>query len=306
MIRKTLIATMIAIFSLVSFADANMHDKKLKKKEKLYVVNSGSPGGSYNPQMMAYAEGLKKWYDTEYVQGNGCSKAFSVIGKASKKSGVYYIWGADDLSDFLNGLAPNCGKIPTKENFVNSTLKYGIIFTQKDGINREDFKKGNTTVCYNNDSSQIYLEALAKHEGITGWKLIRFKNSTGVVLGVMNKECAWGITISPGKYYGKTDKLRALYTLNPNGENGIPALKSATSFPRASDGGTDFFLAENTDPKLLRERVKELLNDPNSEISKYYKAARGYNNTHNLPLEEAVKATRTAVNNWSLKAKLKD
>ena len=50
-------------------------------KDKLYVINSASTGGSFNAIMSATAEDLKKYYDIEYVQAGGCAKAGVISSK---------------------------------------------------------------------------------------------------------------------------------------------------------------------------------------------------------------------------------
>lgn len=269
-------------------------------KEKLYVLNSASAGGSFNAQMTAYAEDLKAYYDVTYVQGKGCNKASAVIDKIVEgKEQVFYIWNGLRTADFLNGKNDLCGKIPDKKNFVNSVLKYGIFFTTQDGINKEDIFKNGVKVGFNSNTNKAYLEELAKAHGVE-WQLVRYENSKGVVLGAVNKEVDFGMINSAASYHKQVKKLnlKALYTLNPKGENGITPLSSVSRFEGADNGVADLFLLEGGDNVRLRKIVSDILADPNSKIATWYNTAKGYTQTIDLEIDTAIAVSNKEINNW--------
>ena len=269
-------------------------------KEKLYVLNSASAGGSFNAQMTAYAEDLKAYYDVTYVQGKGCNKASAVIGKIVEgKEQVFYIWNGLRTADFLNGKNDLCGKIPDRKNFVNSVLKYGIFFTTQDGINKEDIFKNGVKVGFNSNTNKEYLEALAKKHGVD-WQLVRYENSKGVRFGVVNKEVDFGMINSAASYHKQVKKLnlKALYTLNPKGENGITPLASVSEFEGADNGVADLFLTEGGDNIRLRKIVSDILADPNSKIATWYNTAKGYTQTVDLEIDTAIAVSNKEINNW--------
>lgn len=269
-------------------------------KETLHILNSGSTGGSFNAQMTAYAEDLSKYYDVKYIQGKGCNKASATIQKiVENKQQVFYIWNGLRTADYYNGKNDLCGKIPSKENFVNSVLKYGIFFTTQDGINKEDIFKNGLKVGFNSNTNKAYLEALAKKHGVE-WQLVRYENSKGVRLGVVNKEVDWGMINSASSFHKKQKKLglKALYTLNSKGENGITPLVSVSKFEGADNGIADLFLLEGGDNSKLRNVVSKILANPNSKISVWYSTAKGYTQTVNMDIKQAIEASQKEINNW--------
>lgn len=274
-------------------------------KDKLYILNSASASGSFNAQMIAYAEDLKQYYDVEYVQGKGCNKASATIKKiVENKQQVFYIWNGLRTADYLNGKNDLCGKIPNKQNFVNSVLKYGMFFTIKDGINKKDIFKSGLKVGYNSNTNRRYLEALAKLHGVE-WQLVQYENSNGVRLGVLNKEVDWGMINSASSFWSKADKLKALYTLNSRGENGIDPLTSVTKFSGADNGVADLFLIEGGDNKKLRSIVNKILSNPKSKISIWYDTAKGYTQTIDLDVNSAIAVSKKEINHWVKINKLK-
>ena len=269
-------------------------------KEKLYVLNSASSGGSFNAQMTAYAEDLKEYYDITYVQGEGCNKASAIIKRiVESKEQVFYIWNGLRTADFLNGKNNLCGKIPDRKNFVNSVLKYGMFFTTRDGINKDEIFKNGVKVGYNSNTNKEYLEALAKNHGVE-WQLVRYENSKGVRFGVVNKEVDFGMVNSAASYHKQASKLnlKALYTLNPEGENGITPLASVSKFKGSDNGVADLFLLEGGDNNKLRKIVSDILADTNSKIATWYKTADGYTQTVTLDIDTAIAISNKAINNW--------
>lgn len=267
-------------------------------KEKLYVLNSGSTGGSFNAQMTAYAEDLKSYYDVIYVQGKGCNKASATIKNiVANGEQVFFIWNGLRIADYYNGKNNLCGQIPNENNFVNSVLKYGIFFTTPDGIKKENIFKDGVKVGYNSNTNQSYLEELAKAHGVN-WQLVRYENSKGVRLGVLNKEVDFGMINSAASFWKKSDKLKALYTLNAKGENGITPLASVSKFHGADDGIADLFLLKGGDNKKLRKIISEILADPKSKISVWYSTAKGYTQTVDMDIDSAISTSVKEINNW--------
>jgi|TARA_A100001011_G_scaffold53630_1_gene52029 hypothetical protein len=269
-------------------------------KEKLYILNSGSTGGSFNGQMTAYAEDLSKYYDVEYVQGKGCNKASANIDKITNNGGqVFYIWNGLRTADYYNKKNDLCGKIPSEQNFVNSVLKYGIFFTTQNGIDKNNIFKSGIKVGYNSNTNQRYLQELMNSHGVE-WQLVRYENSKGVRLGVVNNEVDFGMINSAASYWKKTKKLKlkALFTLNSNGENDITALADVSDFKGAGNGIADMFLLEGGDNIKLRKIVSKILNDPDSKISLWYSTAKGYTQTVDMDLNEAIEVTENAIENW--------
>ena len=269
-------------------------------KEKLYILNSGSTGGSFNGQMTAYAEDLSKYYDVEYVQGKGCNKASANIDKITNNGGqVFYIWNGLRTADYYNKKNDLCGKIPSEQNFVNSVLKYGIFFTTQNGIDKNNIFKSGIKVGYNSNTNQRYLQELMNSHGVE-WQLVRYENSKGVRLGVVNNEVDFGMINSAASYWKKTKKLKlkALFTLNSNGENDITALADVSDFKGAGNGIADMFLLEGGDNIKLRKIVSKILNDPDSKISLWYSTAKGYTQTVDMDLNEAIEVTENAIETW--------
>jgi hypothetical protein len=275
-------------------------------KEKLYILNPSSTGGSFNAQMVAYAEDLSAYYDVEYVQGKGCQKASSNVQRIIKNNNqVFHIWNGLRTADFLNGKNPLCGMIPTEQNFVNSVLKYPLFFTGTDGIDKKDIFKDDIKVGYNSTTNKEYLQKLAEFHGIN-WHLVRYENSKGVVLGVMNNEVEFAMINSASSFWKKSDRLKALYTLNAVEENGIQPLRSISQFPGASNGTVDVFLLQgNGDNLKLRNVVNDILNNPKSKTYLWYSNTKGYTQTIDMDVKQAISISRKYINFWVVGDKLK-
>ena len=267
-------------------------------KDKLYILNSASACGSFNAQMTAYADGLEPFYDITYVQGKGCAKATANIKKITDNGyQVLYIWNGLRTADFRNGKNDLCTKHATPTNFVNSVLKYAVFFTKKNGINKEDIFKEVVKVGYNSSTNQAYLQALMAYHGVD-WQLVRYENSKGVTLAVMNEEVDFGMINSAKSYWKDSDKLKALYTLNKKGENGITPLASVSGFAGADDGIADMFLLEGGDNKKMRKHIASILNNPDSKISKWYAKAKGYTQTIDMSIVDGIAITEKQIANW--------
>jgi tripartite-type tricarboxylate transporter receptor subunit TctC len=212
---------------------------------------------------------------------------------------VFYIWNGLRTADYYNKKNDLCGKIPSEQNFVNSVLKYGIFFTTQNGIDKNNIFKSGIKVGYNSNTNQRYLQELMNSHGVE-WQLVRYENSKGVRLGVVNNEVDFGMINSAASYWKKTKKLKlkALFTLNSNGENDITALADVSDFKGAGNGIADMFLLEGGDNIKLRKIVSKILNDPDSKISLWYSTAKGYTQTVDMDLNEAIEVTENAIENW--------
>ena len=60
----------------------------------------------------------------------------------------------------------------------------------------------------------------------------------------------------------------------------------------------DRFLLEGGDNIKLRKIVSKILNDPDSKISLWYSTTKGYTQTIDMDLNEAITVTENAIENW--------
>jgi hypothetical protein len=130
--------------------------------------------------------------------------------------------------------------------------------------------------------------------------LVRYENFKGVVLGAVNKEVDFGMNNSADSYNKQAKKLnlKALYTLNPKGENGITPRYSVSRFEGADAGVADLFLIEGGDNVRLRKIVSDILAAPNSKIATWYNTAKGYTQTIDLEIDTAIAVSNKEINNW--------
>ena len=242
----------------------------------------GSTGGSFNGQMTAYAEDLSKYYDVEYVQGKGCNKASANIDKITNNGGqVFYIWSGQRTADYYNKKNDLCGKIPSEQNFVNSVLKYGIFFTTQDGIDKNNIFKSGIKVGYNNNTNQRYLQELMNSHGVE-WQLVRYENSKGVTLGVLNGEVDFGIVNSAKRYWRNESKLTALYNLSDEDNSGIPSLSKAIKGAPIKNLFDNFVYYGNNKAEVLAN-MQKAFNSGDSASNKWISSAKGYVHNINTP-----------------------
>lgn len=274
-------------------------------KDKLYVINSASTSGSHNAILLATAEDLKKYYDIEYVQSGGCAKATIIVNKlANNGEKTFSSRVGLKIAEAYNGSiqTEECKVLPNMNNFVRADIKYGMMFTLKNGIDKEMLMQKSKVlkIAFNHTANEGWLQSFLKHHNLPH-KIIRYENSKAVVLGVMSGEVDMGLTNSAASFWQKSKVLKALWTLNPKGENGIDALSSISDFDKAAIGQVDIFLANGFDYDELikfKKIIREIHNDPNSNIAKWYSTAKGYGSTLGTSDEVAVDQTLSLIQNW--------
>jgi hypothetical protein len=274
-------------------------------KDKLYVINSASTGGSFNAIMSATAEDLKKYYDIEYVQAGGCAKAGVISSKlANNGEKIFFIWSSLKISEAYNGSIKNkeCKLLPNINNFVRADIKYGMMFTKKNGIDKEMLmQKGKVLkIAFNHTANEVWLKAFLKHHNLPH-KTIRYENSKAIVLGIMSGEVDIALINSASSFWKKSKDLKALWTLNPKGEHGIVALSLISDFDKAADGQADSFLVNGFNKQELikfKKIIREIHNDPASNVAKWYSTVKGYSSTLDTDDEVAVDQVISLIQNW--------
>jgi len=257
-IKTTLLASVITLaVASTSFA-----------KDTLYIVNSGSKGGSYNGQLTALSAGLNSMYDIEYIQAKGCKKSVSVLKKLLDKN----VHAISLFSNSSMGPKPECkGLWPTKNNLMFVNAKAGIIFGHKD-----------VTVPYLTDGATVgisgnldrVVNAIAKANGIE-YKLVRYKNSKSVNLGVLNKEVQFGISNNSKRFWKNIKDLKGHYVLFDNSLQGIPSVKALGIEPKPS---FDVYIYFGPNRKKLISDIRDVFKDSNSDYAKWYSGQKGMEN----------------------------
>lgn len=261
MLKQTIVASSI-LLAMTSFAQA---------KETLYIVNSGSKGGSYNAQLTAWASDLEATYDIEYVQAKGCDKASRIIDKITAN-------GGQAISLYNSGWKHNsvCTRVmyPTLASHMWTDVESGIIFSREGET--KSFIGGTVSVAFNGSNDE-WLNAVAAANPGTTFELVRYENSKGVTLGVMNGETDFGMINSGSRYWKNTDKLDAHYVLNDSTE-GIP---SVSDFGGKQKNVILTYLYFGNDEAGLLADMQEIRKNPESNISKWYAPRKGfYTNIH--------------------------
>ena len=261
MFKITLFATSI-LLSLTSFTFA---------KETLYIVNSGSKGGSYNAQLTAWAADLRSKYEIEYVQAKGCDKASRIIDKITSN-------GGQAISLYNSGWKHNsvCTRVmyPTQYSHLWTDVESGIIFSRKGET--KSFIGETVSVAFNGSNDEWLNDVAASNPG-TVFNLVRYENSKGVTLGVLNSETDFGIINSGSRYWKNTDKLQANYVLNDSTE-GIP---SVSDFGGKQMNVIVTYLYFGNDKAGLLADMQEIRKNSESNISKWYAPRKGfYSNIH--------------------------
>ena len=267
-------------------------------KERLYLVNAASKTGTYNAIMSAYAEDLSTYYNIEYIQGNGCIRAESMIKNI--KEPTFVIWQGLDTVDYILGETTACNVMPTKENFIRADIKYPVLSTAKDTVTRERlFTQESLTVGVHKNSLERWFVGFARYHGLN-YKIIRYKNSDEIALAIVNKEIDIGLTNT--KSYSKHQgRIQGLFSFNPAGELGLPSIRAATKFNSESNDTTVFFVNNMSveQKKSLTAIIRKLHLNPNSNISQWYQKADGYISTLDLPDDQALAKTRQLLTNWA-------
>lgn len=263
-------------------------------KEKLYVINSGSTGGSFNTIMSAYAAELKDKYDVTYVQAQGCTKTVEILNKIQGEKAFYISQGIKSALD------PKCASFaPTAENVVHSHVKFGMLFARKGAA--IDLKAGNIKIAYNTNPNKAWLEKMESALGVTNPNThVLYNNSKAVVLAVLNGETDLGYVNTTPAIFKNKDKLAGVYSLNPDGDSGVPALSNLVKFEGSEWGQVDNFLTQGFNAKELDEFRKVILDIHNGDnnLSAYFKKAVGTKVTISLPKEKAVEAAQHYVDIW--------
>jgi hypothetical protein len=266
-------------------------------KEKLYIVNSGSTNGTFNAILSAYASDLKTMYDVEYVQAKGCSKASVILKKIKKaKAKAFYI--SQGIKAATSDKCSASAFQPTQDKIIASDIKFGMIFG-KEGHTASTLSNGNIKIGYNTNVNKKWLSSLDQSLKVTNTH-VRYKNSTGVVLAVLNGEVDLGFVNSTKKVWKQKGKLVGLLSLNPKGDNGVPPLNTLVNFNGSEKGQVDnFFVQGLNDTELVKFRkIIADLHRSNSTVGAWYKKAVGYTNTATWARQDAVHAATNYVNIW--------
>jgi len=267
--------------------------------EKIHLVNSLSTTGSFNAIMTAYSKDLSAVYDVDYIQGSNCQKAKSVVDNLVKNNqSVVLIWQGLITAEYLDKQDSSCVVLPTDANFVRADLKYSVLYRLKGIATAGLLSKEPKKVGYNGKSSKYWLEQFAQHHKLN-WTLIQYKNSTEGYLGVLNKEVDVAYANSAATFWKNADKLTGLYSLNPNGDSTIPALKSISDFRLAAAAQADFILYYGPDITKLRIDIRKIHLDKNSSIVQFYElGGSSYIDTLTLPTDTAISTVTSAITTW--------
>ena len=267
--------------------------------EKIHLVNSLSTTGSFNAIMNAYSKDLSAVYDVDYIQGSNCQKAKSIVDNlVNNKQSVVLIWQGLITAEYLDKQDSSCIVLPTDANFVRADLKHSVLYGLK-GIDPSGMlSKEPKKVGYNSKISKYWLEQFAQHHELN-WSLIQYKNSTEGYLGVLNKEIDMAYANSAATFWKNADKLTGLYSLNPNGDSTIPALKSISDFRLATAAQADFILYYGPDITKFRTDVRKIHLDENSSIVQFYKiGGSSYVDTLTLPPSTTIDTVTSAIMTW--------
>ena len=254
----------IILASVVSIAVASTS----YAKDDLYIVNTGSKGGSYNGQLTALASGLSSKYNIEYIQAKGCKKSSSVINKlTSKNMNVLSMYASSVM-----GKNPDCSIIfPNKNNHMFANIKAGIIFSHKD-VNKPFLTSG-VSVGIMGSLDKVAM-SIAEANDIT-FDIVRYKNAKSVTLGVLNKEVQFGITNSAKRFWKNTKKLTGHYVQFEGSIDGIPSIKTIGVEPIPT---YDNYIYYGDNQQKLITDIREIFKDSNSDYSKWYAGQKGMDN----------------------------
>lgn len=237
-------------------------------KDTLYIVNSGSKGGSYNAQLTALTTGLNSKYKIEYVQAKGCKKTASVISKlVNKNTNLLSLYSSSS-----QGFHPDCVPLrPTKQNYMFANAKAGIIFSHKDV--KGSFLTNGATVGISGNLDKV-VNSIGKINGVS-YKLVRYENAKSVTLGVLNKEVQFGISNGAKRFWKNTNKLDGHYVLFDGSIQGIPSVKKTGITPKPA---FDVYIYFGTNREKLISDIKSVYTDQNSDYAKWYASQKGIKN----------------------------
>lgn len=257
-IKSTAVASVIALATAsTSFA-----------KDTLYIVNSGSKGGSYNGQLTALSASLSTKYDIEYVQAKGCKKTSSILKKLSSKGAT----AISLYSSSSHGFKEDCIFMrPNKDNYMFANSKAGIIFSHKDVKN--NFLTNGNTIGISSELDKI-IKQIGQKNNIS-FKTVRYKNAKSVTLGVLNKEVDFGISNNSKRFWKNTDKLNGHFVLFNDSLEGIPSLKKLGVAPGPA---LDVYIYFGTNREKLISDIKNVYTTSNSDYANWYAGQKGIKN----------------------------
>ena len=238
--------------------------------EKLYILNTGSTGGSYNAQTQAWAKDLADNYEIELIQSKGCQKATALMSKID----------GNVLTMFSGNWVNREGcetLLPTPTTHVYTDQKIGLVFGKKGGVS--ELSDG-ATIAFN-DGKDVEILALAKDAGID-LKPIEYKNSSEIALAVMNGEVDFGYTHSAKRVWKNIDKLAPIYNLSSQDLEGIPSI---TSIGGKAIVSTVNFVYFGDAKAALRTQMQEDRSSAGSAIGDYIDSQKGLRSTL---MEDAV------------------
>lgn len=248
---KQLLTATVLVAATTSFALA---------KDTLYIVNSGSAGGSYNAQLQAWMTDLDDYYDVNFIHAKGCAKASAVLKKisADPNNEAISIYSAtwkhsSDACAFL---------YPTEDTFFFNTQKSGLIYTTKG--NTKPLLRDGATVAFNGSNDE-YISALGAANGVE-LKTVRYENAKGTTLGVMNGEAEFGIINSGSAFWKNQDKLDGIVMLGPKGWKEMPSISTINGKPKS---GYDNYLYFGSDRSALYSTMSKIFADKSSAIRKW-------------------------------------
>lgn len=275
LLKKIMLSVAITTMSMSAFA-----------KDKLYVINPGSTGGSFNATMSAYAEDLKQHFDVEYVQGKKCANADRIIQNLSEnRQPIFTMWMTTRyVPEARVGMGIEaCNRLPAIDDFVRADFTYGILYTRADGPSRQDIldKTKKLKIGLTTPAGEKLVQGFLDAEGLQH-KFVMYNNSNDMILAVLAGEVDFVYDNKPIKFLKQGDKVKGLYTFNPNGLKDTPALATVTDYQYSAVGNANSFSAYNMTAEQIakfRDVISKIHSDTNSNISKYYGTGEGVVNT---------------------------
>lgn len=255
---KHIISAALLVAATTSFASA---------KDTLYIVNSGSSGGSYNAQLQAWMTDLDQHYDVNFIHAKGCAKASAVLQKitSNPENQAISIYSAtwDHSSKACEFLYPK------DDTFLFSQEKSGVVFTMKG--NNPDFLRDGVTFAINGTNDK-WVQDLATANGVS-MKTVRYKNSKGVTLGLMNGEADYAVINSGSQFWKNQEKLDGLAMLGPKawGE-----MQSVSTFNGRTKLGFDNYLQFGPGRDKLLQTMRTIFDDDDSNIRKWTDANQAW------------------------------
>ena len=242
----------------------------------LYIINGGSKGGTSNAQMTAWMTDLKPYFDVKYVQAKGCAKTAAILRKLKNIPNAQSITMSSSTRDYSN---KDCQLLyGNKDNYLYSIRKAGLIFKKKGST--ADFNKSGATIGINSDNDK-FIAALSKVTGIE-YKMVRYENSKGVTLGVLNGEVDFGIVNSAKRFWRNETKLTALYNLSDEDNSGVPSLSKSIKGAPVKNLFSNFIYFGPNKAEVLA-KMQKAFNNGNSASKKWISSAKGYVHNINSP-----------------------